>query len=74
MVSVYYLLQQMRHNGAREPIYRHDSVGTLATLAHITPSSTGVVEKLIRLLVRRDKEYSHYRPRTGLYLSQKIIV
>ena len=26
MVSVYYLLQQMRHNGAREPIYRHDSV------------------------------------------------
>jgi len=26
MVSVYYLMQQMRHNGAREPIYRHDSV------------------------------------------------
>ena len=22
---VYYLLQQMRHNGAREPIYRHSS-------------------------------------------------
>jgi len=26
MVSVYHLLHQMRHNGAREPIYRHDSV------------------------------------------------
>ena len=26
MVSVYHLLLQMRHNGAREPIYRHDSV------------------------------------------------
>ena len=29
MVLVYYLLQQIQHNGAREPIYRHDSaIGT----------------------------------------------
>jgi len=26
MVSVYNLPEQMRHNGAREPIYRHGSV------------------------------------------------
>ena len=38
MVSVYYLLQQMRHNGAQELILRHDSANAIHIIS--SPSLT----------------------------------
>ena len=70
MVSVYYFLQHMRHNGARESIYRHDSVmdtnhfigfflRILGILLHLKfPSNSPQVSSIGRLLFNRPVDQS----------------